>query len=245
MEMRLLTTEREREIFAQRLAEARAKNGACFRDNGPSQVHNRVRLESSNLYALFEAESEPAPRMVAGVALHDLEEFPQSCDTPDLSHLPPRSVLECSDHWSLSRGAGMHSWRGIAVQVVHRNPNAVLVYLAAGSSSDHGGFYSAMGFVKAGEIVAHPYLEGPDDGTLWVQPMILHGEALARLTASVRMQTIDARDDYRIIRFGNSDRLRPCSLRRTSAAVAARAPDNAIASATIVRSVTQESTVQI
>ena len=245
MEMRLLSTEREREIFAQRLAEARAKNGASFRDVGPTQVHNRVRLESSSLYALFEADSAPAPRMVAGVALHDLEAFPQSCHVPDLSHLPPRSVLECSDHWSLSRGAGMHSWRGIAVQVVHRNPNAVLVYLAAGSSSDHGGFYSAMGFVKAGEIVAHPYLEGSDDGTLWVQPMILAGEALARLTASVRMQTIYAQDDYRIIRLGNSDRLRPCSLRRATAAVAARAPDNAIASASIARGVTQESTVQL
>src|ERR1700688_2837385 len=243
MEMRLLTTEREREIFAQRLAEARAKNGACFRDLGPTQVHNRVRLAASNLYALFEADSAPAPNMVAGVALHDLEEFPQSCHAPDLSHLPPRSVLECSDHWSLSRGAGMHSWRGIAVQVVHRNPNAVLVYLAAGSSSDHGGFYSAMGFVKAGEIVEQPDLEGSDSGKLWVQRMILNGEALARLTASVRTQTIDARDDYRIIRLGNSDRLRPCSIRRTTAVVAARAPDSAIARASI--GVSQESTVQI
>ncbi len=244
MEMRLLTSEREREIFSQRLAEARAKNGACFRDDGPTKVHNRVRLESSNLYALFEADSDPAPQMVAGVALHDLVEFPQSCHEPDLSHLPPRSVLECSDHWSLSRGAGMHSWRGIAVQVVHRNPNAVLVYLAAGSS-DHGGFYCAMGFVKAGEIVEHPYLEGPDDGKLWVQPMILAGEALARLTASVRMQMIDARDDYRVIRFGNSARLRPCSLRRTTAAFAARAPDSAIAQASIGRGANQESTVQL
>jgi hypothetical protein len=240
MEMRLLTTEREREIFAQRLAEARAKNGASFRDDGPTKVHNQVRLESSNLYALFEADSDPAPQMVAGVALHDLVEFPQSCHEPDLSHLPPRSVLECSDHWSLSRGAGMHSWRGIAVQVVHRNPNAVLVYLAAGSSSDHGGFYSAMGFAKSGEIVEHPYLEGPDDGKLWVQPMILAGDALARLTASVRMQTIDARDDYQIIRFGNSARLRP-----TTATVAARAPDNAIVQAAIGRGANQESTVQL
>lgn len=214
MEMRLLTTAREREIFAQRLAEARAKNGASFRDVERTRAHNRVRLESSNLYALFESQSEPAPRMIAGVALHDLEQFPQSCYQPDLSHLPPRSVLECSDHWSLSRGAGMHSWRGIAVQVVHRNPNAVLVYLAAGSS-DHCGFYSAMGFVTVGEIVEHPYLEGPDDGRLWVQPMILAGEALARLTASVRMQPVDAIDEYRIIRFSNSDRLRPCSRGRT------------------------------
>jgi len=75
--------------------------------------------------------------------------------------------------------------------------------------------------------------------------MILAGEALARLTASVRMQTIDARDDYRIVRLGNSDRLRPCSLRRATAAVAARAPDSAMAGASIGLVVNQESTVQL
>jgi hypothetical protein len=225
MEMRLLTTEGERNIFVQRLANARARAGASFRDGSATQASNMVRLRSADLYALFEGEGDQSERMSAGVVLHDLEAFPQSCRQPDLSRYAPRSVLECSDHWSLSRGAGMHSWRGIAVQVLNRNPNAVLVYLAAGSA-DHCGFYSAMGFVKAGEIVEHPYLEGPDNGKLWVQPMILNGEALARLTASVRMQTIDARDDYRIIRLGNSDRLRPCSIRRTIAPIAARAPDS-------------------
>jgi hypothetical protein len=244
MEMRLLTTERERDIFAQRLAEARAKNGASFRDVERTRVHNRVRLESSNVYALFETSSDPAPRMVAGGAIHDLEAFPQSCHQPDLSHLPPRSVLECSDHWSLSRGAGMHSWRAIAVQVVHRDPSAVLLYLAAGSS-DHCGFYSAMGLVKTGELVEHPYLEGPDDGKLWVQPMILWGDALARLTASVRMQTMDVLDDYRIIRFSSSDRVRPGSHRRTTAAVAAGAPGGALVRASHGLGAAQESNAQI
>lgn len=225
MEMRLLTNQRERDIFAQRLAEARAKNGASFRDVGRTQLHNRVRLESSNLYALFEGQGDPPPLMVAGAAIHDLEAYPQSCDQPDLSHLPPRSVLECSDHWSLSRGAGMHSWRGIAVQLLHRNPSAVLVYLAAGAS-DHCGFYSAMGFVKAGDIVEHPYLEGPDNGKLWVQAMMLTGDALERMCAAVRMQPIGELDDYRIIRFG-SDRLRPSSRRGTNAVVEARAHDRA------------------
>ncbi len=242
MEMRLLTNQREREIFALRLAEARAKNGASFRDVGRTQVHNRVRLESSSLYALFEADSEPASRMVAGAAIHDLEAYPQSCHQPDLSHLTPRSVLECSDHWSLSRGAGMYSWRGIAVQLLHRDPSAVLVYLAAGSS-DHCGFYSAMGFVKAGDIVEHPYLEGPDDGKLWVQPMLLAGDALARMTATVRMQAIYALDDYQVIRFGNSERLRPRSRRSMSAAADARAPDNAISQTSL--GVHDESNAQI
>jgi hypothetical protein len=70
--------------------------------------------------------------------------------------------------------------------------------------------------VKVGEPVEHPYLEGPDDGKLWVQPMILAGDALTRLTASVRMQKIEALADYRILRFTNRARVRPCSARRTA-----------------------------
>jgi hypothetical protein len=214
MEMRLLTTERERRVFAQRLADARARHGASFRDIGPTQARNEVRLRAANIYALFETERDAAELMTAGVVLHDLGTFPQSCALPDLSRYAPRSVLECSDHWSLSRGAGMHAWRGIAVQVVQRKPRAVLVYLAAGKS-DHGGFYGAMGFVNAGAPVEYPYLEGPDQGRLWVQPMILEGEALARLTSNVYRLKIETTDNYRTIRFDNSNRLRPAADRFT------------------------------
>ena len=104
----------------------------------------------------------------------------------------------------------MHAWRGIAVQVVRRNPRAVLVYLAVGRA-DHGGFYTAMGFVNAGVPVEYPYLEGPDQGRLWVQPMILEADALAKLTANVRRLKIETPDDYLTIRFDNSDRLRPAA----------------------------------
>lgn len=149
--------------------------------------------------------------MIAGVVLHDLETFPQSCSLPDLSRHAPRSTLECSDHWSLSRGAGIYAWRGIAVQVVRRNPRAVLVYLAVGGS-DHAGFYSAMGFVDASEPVVYPYLEGPDNGRLWVQPMVLEGEALAKLIANVHRLKIEATSDYRIVRFHACDRLRPAAV---------------------------------
>jgi len=212
MEMRLLTTEDERRVFARRLADARARHGASFRDVGPTQAKNEIRLRAANVYGLFETEGDPAERMTAGVVLHDLETFPQSCQQPDLSRYAPCAVLECSDHWSLSRGAGMHAWRGISVQVVRRNPRAVLIYLAAGRS-DHSGFYTAMGFANAGTPVEYPYLEGPDQGRLWVQPMILEGEALARLTLNVHRLKIEAADNYRTIRFDNSNRLRPATAR--------------------------------
>jgi hypothetical protein len=210
MEMRLLTTEGERHVFAQRLADARARHGASYRDAGRSQARNMVRLAAADIYGLFDTERDDAERMTAGVALHDLAIYPQSCPQPDLSNYAPQSVLECSDHWSLSRGAGMRAWRGIAVQVVRRNPNAVLVYLAVGS---HDGFYTAMGFVNAGEPVEYPYLEEPGQGRPWVQPKVLEGEALARLTANVHRLKIETPDNYVTIRFDNCDRLRPAANR--------------------------------
>jgi len=210
MELRLLATEGERHIFAQRLADARARHGASYRDIGRSQARNMVRLASADLYGLFESERDDAKNMTAGVALHNLAVYPQSCQQPDLSHFAPHLVLECSDHWSLSRGAGMRAWRGIAVQVVRRNPLAVLVYLAVGS---HDGFYTAMGFVNAGYPVEYPYLEEPDRGSPWVQPKILEGEALAKLTSNVHRLKIETPDNYLTIRFDNSDRLRPAANR--------------------------------
>ena len=212
MEMRLLNTEGERNVFAQRLAAARAGHGASYRDAGESHARNMVRLAAADIYGLFETECGRAERMIAGVALHDLAAYPQSCEEPDLSRYAPESVLECSDHWSLSRGAGMHAWRGIAVQVVHRNPRAVLVYLSVRGSAHHG-FYAAMGFVNVGAPVEYPYLEEPDQGRPWVQPMILEGEGLAKLTSNVRRLKIETPDNYLTIRFDNSDRLRPATNR--------------------------------
>jgi hypothetical protein len=212
MEMRLLNTESERNVFAKRLADARAGHGASYRDAGDSHARNMVRCAATDVYGLFETECDDAGRMIAGVALHNLAAYPQSCEQPDLSGYAPQSVLECSDHWSLSRGAGMHAWRGIAVQVVHRNPRAVLVYLAVRGSA-HCGFYAAMGFVNVGTPVEYPYLEEPGQGRPWVQPMILEGEALAKLTSNVRRLKIETPDSYLTIRFDNSDRLRPATNR--------------------------------
>ncbi len=208
MELRLLTTERERSIFATRLAEARARHGTGFEDVHSTIVYNQARLQAASVYALFERDDDLTERMVAGVTLHDLECFPQSCSLPDLSHLPRRAVLECSDHWSLSRGAGIHAWRGIAVQVVQRDPRAVLIYLAV-RGADHAGFYSAMGFVEAGDPVEYTHLQRSDRARLYVQPMILDGERLAKLTASVRELKIETLNNYQIVRFNKSDRLRP------------------------------------
>jgi len=98
MELCLLSTETERRIFAARTEQIRAKHGAGFKERSRSRLA-RIHLTFGNLYALFENNNDPAERMIAGLVMHDLEMFPQTCPKPDLSYLPPRSVLEISELW--------------------------------------------------------------------------------------------------------------------------------------------------
>ena len=210
MEIRLLTSKLERTIFAKRVTEARAMHGGVFREVCRPQVNNKARLASSSLYGLFEKAEDPPDRMIAGMAMHDLETFPQSCRTPKLDHLPPRSVVECGDHWSLSDGAGVRVWYGAALQVARLQARAVLVYLAVGSSK-HFGFYAAMGFVGAGGPVEYPFVETLDGHRPQVQPMILEGTSLQKLVIGVSRLNVEVLSNHRIVRFDTSLRLRPCS----------------------------------
>lgn len=225
MELRLLTAETEREVFLTRLGEARAKHGCSFRENSQLQSINRRRLDCSRLYGLFQNENAPAEAMVAGMAMHDLRSFPQSCDQPDLSHLPPESVAECSDHWSLSNGAGMVAWAGLAVPMRLLGIQAILAYLAAGETAcAHAGFYESMGFVAAGPLVAHPFVEGAQGEQVMAQPVILQGDAFNNAMTAFSQACIEYSDDARIFHLKNL--IRPLVRRasvRTALTEAARA----------------------
>jgi len=216
MELRLLTTESERRIFLSRLNKARAKHGSSFRENSQFQSTNRQRLDCSRLYGLFQNETAPANAMIAGIAMHDLRSFPQSCGEPDLSHLPADSVVECSDHWSLSSGAGMLVWAGLAVPMRLLGIQAVLAYLAAGEGAcAHAGFYELMGFVPAGPVVPHPFVEDPQGQKLPVQPVILQGDAFNNAMKALSQACIEYSDDARIFHLKNFIRplVRRASLR--------------------------------
>ncbi len=204
MQLRLLTTHIERSVFLTRLDHARAEHGGTFRENSQSQIINRRRLECSRLYGLFQNESAPADEMLAGVAMHDLRSFPQSCDKPDLSHLPPETVVECSDHWSLSSGAGMIAWVGLAVPMRLLGIQAVLAYLAAGDTAcAHAGFYELMGFVPAGPLVPHPFVENAEGEKLLVQPVMLQGEAFNHAMNALSQTCVQYSDDARIFELKN------------------------------------------
>jgi hypothetical protein len=201
MELRLLSTEPERRIFAARTEQIRAKQGFGFKERSRSRLAS-VHLTFGNLYALFENDGDPAERMIAGLVMHDLEMFPQTCPKPDLSHLPPRSVLEISELWSCAIGAGTLARAGAAIMAGLLDARAILVYLAV-KPFDGTSYYRTGGFVDAGEPVEYPYLETLTGESIWAQPMIMEGEALARLSRVFSKLIIETRDDNRILRFKN------------------------------------------
>ena len=149
MELRLLSTETERRIFAARTEQIRAKHGVGFKERPRSRLA-RIHLTFGNLYALFENDGDPAEKMIAGLVMHDLEMFPQTCPKPDLSHLPPRSVIEVSELWSRAIGAGALARAGAAILAGLHDARAILAYLGV-KPFDGTPFYRATGFVDAGE----------------------------------------------------------------------------------------------
>jgi hypothetical protein len=232
MQLRLITTDNERNVFLARLDQARAKHGGSFRENSQYQSINRRRLECSRLYGLFQNESAPANTMIAGVAMHDLRSFPQSCDEPDLSHLSPETVVECSDHWSTSNGAGMVAWAGLAVPMRLLGIEAVLAYLAAGDTAcAHAGFYQLMGFVPAGPLVAHPFVENDRGEKLLVQPVMLQGDAFNHAMKALSTACAEYSDDARVFELKN---IRPL-MRRASVRkpICVPVPASVLASGTI------------
>lgn len=205
MELRLLISEDERAIFGQRLAKAREQVGIKFKERPRSRLA-QIQLTFGNLYGLFENSSDGADKMLAGLAMHDLEMFPQTCTRPDLSHLPPWSVLEISDLWSLSRGPGVFAWCGAAIAAGPLGAKALLAYLAVGPS-DNTAFYMRMGFAKVDDPIDYPFVHTLDGRAIRVQAMVLQSEALQRSVQALAKLALDATEATRIV-FKNYTSLR-------------------------------------
>src|ERR1039457_817890 len=183
MELRQLTSERERRIFGERMEEARAKLGARYREARRSNV-GKIHLECGLLSGLVEHDDGLPEEMMSGLVMHDLASFPQSFPRPDLSHLPARSVIEGGELWSFAKGAGLLAQRGALILAGLMQVQALLVYPTI-KPNDQSGGYARSNFVKAGDPIAWPYCETTDGGEIWAQPMVLEGEALAKVLNDV------------------------------------------------------------
>ena len=176
MELRELTSDYERKIFAQRLASARATRGVRFREKIRSRL-GEVHLAFGDVYAIFEHEGEPPEKMVGGFVAHNLASFPQSYPKPDLSHLPPQSVLEGGELWSLSTGIGRVARMLAAAVAGLRKTRAIVLYPIC-KPFDLSSAYVPLGFRHAGVPIRWPYIETLAGEDVWVLPMVLTGRRL-------------------------------------------------------------------
>jgi hypothetical protein len=201
MELRVLSTESERRIFAQRMVEARAKRGIGFTETRRSLL-GKVHLAFSQLWGLFEQNGEPPERMMSGFSMHDLASFPQTYPKPDMSHLPARAVLECGELWSFSKGAGLLARRGASIIAGLMQARAILVYPVS-KPWDGTISYAETNFVKPCDEVEWPYGQTLEGGKIWVQPMLLEGDNLQKLIHWVFEMGFETAGRGTIIRFDN------------------------------------------
>ncbi len=213
MELRRMRSEAERKIFAERMEEARARHGVGFKERQRS-VLGRVHIQFGELYALYECEGEPTERMMSGFAMHDLATFPQSYPKPDLTNYPAWSVIECGELWSFSKGAGILARRGAAIIAGVRLARAILVYPIC-RPWDQSISYTQINFINPCGPVEFPYGVSMNGEPIWVQPMVLEGEALQDLTRKVFALGFETLNDHSIIRFENPTTLRPSLNRPT------------------------------
>jgi len=178
MELRQLTTDHERQIFAKCLAEARATRGFGFRE-APGSMLAQVHIQFGSLYALFEDVGAPAEQMQGGFIIHTLKSFPQTHPKPDLSHIDPRYVLEGGELWSLSRGMGKIAHHVAAAMAGLLQAKAIIVYPIV-EPDDLTTRHLQLGFVPCSEKVKWPYVEAVDGREVWIQPLLLQGERLDR-----------------------------------------------------------------
>ena len=202
MELRQLTTDHERQIFVECLSKARATAGYGFRETARSRL-GKAHLMFGNVYAIFENEDEPSERMVGGFIVHDLATLPQSFPKPDLSHLPPKSVIEGSELWSLSRGAAGVAKR-IAPAVAGLLQAKAIVLYPFIKPFDLTAPHVGLGFVNACEPIHYHFCETLEGEELWVQPMILEGDKLEEYIRRGFDYLLGGQGDRQVLRFNAS-----------------------------------------
>lgn len=178
MELRQLTTDSERQTYARYLAQARETRGRGFREREGSR-NGQAHLLLGDMFGLFDTEDAPTEEMRAGFIIHSMASFPLSHPKPDLTHLPPASVIEGSELWSLSKGSGRVA-KMVAGAVAGIMQARAMVLYSLVKPIDLTRYYYEDGFTNACDPVPWPYVETLEGETMWVQPLILEGVALEK-----------------------------------------------------------------
>jgi len=208
MELRLLSTRGEREIFEERLNQARALKGRGFREKASSLL-GRVHLAFSDLYGVYDENSSEPDQMLAGFAMHNLAQFGPSCTRPDLSHLPPETVYEIGELWSVVKGNGLSLRSARALMTARvgcilipglKGARALLIY-AISRRWDMTSIYPE--FEASGPPLIAPYMETLDGRPVQIQPLVLQGATLRDVLSRRYALRFETNDDYSWLRLHN------------------------------------------
>jgi hypothetical protein len=196
MELRLLKTNSERQTFGRRLSEVRMMRGAGFCETRRSLI-GEVHLAFGNLYGLYD-DRDLMPEMIGGFAMHDLAMFGQSYAKPDLTHLPPETVFECGELWAIAAGAApLVRNAGIILAGLFK-AKAALVYPIFRPWNLSGGYKY---FARVGEPIQWPYIHTLNGEKIYVQAMVLEGDALSAAIADVGQYGFEVLDNGTRLRF--------------------------------------------
>lgn len=200
MELRQLSTESDRRLFAKDLVQTRIVKGAGFSETKRSMV-GEVHLAFGRLYALYD-EQGPAPdEMLAGFVLHDLGTFPQSYPKPDLSQYAPDFTFECGELWAKAAGGARLVRQAAWILVGQLQAEAVLVYPIFKPWNLTIAYKG--GFTSTGDPIEWPYARMLDGGKILVQAMVSEGENLGRAIHEAGQYGFQASADAAQIRFNS------------------------------------------
>ncbi len=210
MHMRLQSTPAERREFAERLARARGAKSVGFHES-PQSVLGEIHLTYGHLWALFDEEGPERDEMLGGFVSHNLAMFPQSYPRPDLTYLPPESVVECSELWALAPGAARLARHAGFILAGPLNVRAILAYVMV-KPRNTSSLYKT--FSRVGEPINWHYAKAFDGTDAWGQAMVLEGRAL-EMTVQVATELSFESFDGRCLQFRNPFPIAPRINRRT------------------------------
>jgi hypothetical protein len=195
MELRLLETDAERNIYRAGMMEARATKGGKFRETARSRV-SEIQLTFARLYGVFD-EAEPN-QLLGGFSIHCLNEFSQSFPIPNLGHLPPSGVYEAGQLWALSHEAALAMRKGSMILLGLLQAQGLLIYPII-IPRDISQFYKV--FKRVGPPFELPFAETLTGGTVYMQAMLLEGDELRRQVELASRDGFETRRGHRLLKF--------------------------------------------
>jgi hypothetical protein len=195
MELRLLETDGERNMYRAGMVEARATRGGKFRETARSRV-SEIQLTFARLYGVYD-EVEP-DRLLGGFSIHCLNEFSQSFPIPNLTHLPPSGVYEAGQLWTLTHEATLALRKGTLILLGLLQAQALLIYPLI-IPRDISQFYKM--FKRVGAPFELPFAETVTGDKVYMQAMLLEGDELRRQVELASRDGFETRRGHSRMRF--------------------------------------------